>query len=65
MISAPENKIFPLLAVIASAFMWREATSIGAYLRACHSTSRKFDSEIHHDACRQDELMSLKAILSF
>jgi len=51
MISASEKKIFPLLEGIESAFMWQEATFIGAYLRAFHSTSRKFNPKIHHGAC--------------
>jgi hypothetical protein len=60
--SASEIKIFPLLAGIASAFMWQKATFIGAYLRASHLTSHKLNSQIHHDACREDELTSLKVI---
>jgi hypothetical protein len=60
--STSEIKIFPLLADIASAFVWQKATFIGAYLRASNSTSRKLDSQIHHDACRKDELTSLKVI---
>ena len=60
--TASETKVFPLLAGIASAFVWQKATFIGAYLRASNSTSRKFNPQIHHDACRKDELMCLKVI---
>jgi hypothetical protein len=60
--SAFEIKIFPLLAGIASAYIWQEATFIGAFLRASHSTSRKLNPQIHHDAYREDELKNLKVI---
>jgi hypothetical protein len=48
-------EIFPLPAVIAFAFMWQGVTFIGAYLRASHSTSRKFKPKIHHDVCLEDK----------
>jgi hypothetical protein len=47
-------RIFPLLAVIASASMWQRGTFIGAYLKAMHSISRKFNLRIHHAACLDD-----------
>ena len=49
--SASEMKVFPLLAGIASAFIWQKAMFIGAYLKASNSISPKLNSQIHHDAC--------------